>query len=190
MRGDRVPYNTYDPNNATTNTGTKAFSPPLINCPTDPTGQVYGNIFRASPRASDCGEVVWSFNVFESGTACGTHSKTVGDAFYVARGSGYHLRPGSPAIGAGTRPGSRAPTSTGSGDPQEMLDVGFDEAQGIVPDATRRLLTDARAVLGGAAGAGAAAGGAACLGKTSASDRIKVAMDACPARSSSRPANA
>ena len=56
--GDRVPANTYDPNNATTNTGTKAFSP-LINCPTDPTGQVYGNIFRASPRASDCGEV-WS----------------------------------------------------------------------------------------------------------------------------------
>ena len=51
-------YNTYDPNNATTNTGTKAFSPPLINCPTDPTGQVYGNIFRASPRPVTA--VVWS----------------------------------------------------------------------------------------------------------------------------------
>lgn len=164
-------YNTFDPNNTGTAGGPHA--PPLINCQST---QVYGNIFRKGP-GSDC-EGQWSHNVFETrGSACGTNATVVGDAFFVSRGSNYHLRPGSPAVGRGDA--SRFPARDADGQRRSVdgaPDAGFDEAQGIVPRESALLLDDVRKQLATSAASALAAGDASCLGKTSTSRRLNATM--------------
>ena len=153
-------YNTYDPDEPS---AANRHAPMLIDdCTGSPT-QVYGNIIRRAPPGGNAGcPGVWSYNVFEEGTACGTNS-IVKDAFFVARGSNYHLRPGSPAIGRGDP--KRAPARDVDGQPRSggrAADAGFDEAQPIVSDVTKALVARVGRDLGGTAAASAALGGALC----------------------------
>jgi hypothetical protein len=147
-------YNTYDPDAPD---AANSQAPPLIDdCAGSPT-QVYGNIIRRAPPGGGCSGS-WSYNVFEEGPGCGSNS-VVRDAFYVARGSNYHLRPGSPAIGRGDP--TRAPARDVDGQSRQASaspDAGFDEAQPIVATTTQALLERAGTGLARAAAASVAVG--------------------------------
>jgi hypothetical protein len=151
-------YNTYDPDQPD---ASNRHAPPLIDdCPGSPT-QVYGNIFRKGPPGGGC-EGSWSHNVFEEGTPCGAAS-IVSEAFFVARGSDYHLRPGSPAIGRGDP--QRTPARDVDGQARAVdgaPDAGFDEAQGVVSNNMKALMGRAGDELAQTAAQTAALGGALC----------------------------
>jgi hypothetical protein len=97
--------------------------PPLINCPTDPNGGfVYGNIF--SSRAN-CGLAVWSFNIWASGTLCGTNSFINPNPGFVSA-TDLHLAAGAFAIGKGDP--NRFPSTDFEGTPRTSVpDAGYDE---------------------------------------------------------------
>ena len=152
-------YNTYDPNNPDAKSG-YANSPPLIDCPGK--AEVYGNIIRRVPPGGDCRGASWSYNLIESGPKCGSDSLS-GDAFFVARGSNYRLRPGSPAIGSGDP--RRFPQRDADGDKRPVdgrPDAGFDEATGVVRPSTRAALASAGETLAASAAETVATGSAAC----------------------------
>ena len=151
-------YNTYDPDEP--NAGNR-HAPMLIDdCAGSPT-QVYGNIIRRAPPGGGCNGA-WSYNVFEEGSVCGT-SSIVKDAFFVDRGSNYHLRPGSPAIGRGDP--KRAPARDVDGQSRSgggAADAGFDEAQPIVSTETKALMGRVADDLVHTVAESAALGGAVC----------------------------
>lgn len=96
--------------------------PPLINCPTDPNGQVYGNIF--SSKAS-CGQAVWSYNIWGAGPLCGTNSYISTDPGFVSA-TDFHLAAGAFAIGKGD-PGRFPPTDFEGTPRTSVPDAGYDE---------------------------------------------------------------
>ena len=132
-------YNTYDPNEPD---AANRNAPMLIDDCAGSQTQVYGNVIRRGPPGGGCSGS-WSYNLFEEGPLCGTNS-VVKEAFFFARGTNYHLRPGSPAIGRGDP--KRAPARDVDGQPRdrtETPDAGFDEALPILPPASQALLARA-----------------------------------------------
>jgi hypothetical protein len=148
-------YNTYD-----VSVG-RANAPPRLFCSSQ---QVYGNIFTTGPGSGAGSQCLsgWSYNVFESG-ACGEHATVVKNAFFVERGSDYHLRPGSPAIGRGDPKRFPARDVDGTKRPAGAIpDAGFDEAQPLVSDATVALMKRVSTELETSAAATLVAGTRAC----------------------------
>jgi hypothetical protein len=100
--------------------------------------------------------------VIESGPRCGSDSVS-GDAFFVARGSNYRLRPGSPAIGSGDP--RRFPQRDADGDKRPVdgrPDAGFDEATGVLRPSTRAALASAGEALAASAAETVATASAVC----------------------------
>ena len=115
-----IRYNTYDPDNP--QSAGYANSPASVLCQSR---QVYGNIFRAGEPGGGCNGSGWSYNVFESGSPCGTNA-TVGAAGFVSRGSDYHLNSGALALGKGDP--NRFPSTDVDGQARSSPpDAGYDE---------------------------------------------------------------